>query len=151
MTDQEFPFKQSTAPQSFNPLPWYKEGLRFKCTECGKCCTGSPGYVWVTDDEMSSMAAVLNISVELFKRKYVRQRDNRYALVEKKSEDNACIFLKDKKCLVYQARPKQCRTYPWWKENLHSEESWKIAAESCEGISFEAPVVPLSEILINEN
>ena len=36
--------------------PWYKEGLRFKCTECGKCCTGAPGYVWVNKEEVAEMA-----------------------------------------------------------------------------------------------
>lgn len=126
-------------------LPWYKDGLRFKCTECGKCCTGGPGFVWVELDEMQAMAKQLNISLDLFKRKYTRVREQRYALVEKKSHD--CIFLEGKKCQVYQARPKQCRTYPWWKENLQTPESWKSAAEACEGISDTAPLVPLSDIV----
>jgi Fe-S-cluster containining protein len=132
----------------FNPLPfpWYKDGLKFQCTECGKCCTGAPGYVWVTKEEMSAIAMFLNVSIELFKRKYVRQRDNRYALVEKKSENNACIFLKNKKCAVYQVRPAQCRTYPWWRENLNSKESWDLAAQSCEGINDEASLVPYDQI-----
>lgn len=127
-------------------LPWYKDGLRFKCTECGKCCTGSPGYVFVSEQEISSIATLLNITVELFKRKYVRLRNRRYALVEKKSLNNDCIFLKNKKCTIYQARPMQCRTFPWWKENLNSKESWDQAAQSCEGISEEAPLVQLTQI-----
>ncbi len=127
--------------------PWYKEGLRFQCTECGQCCTGAPGYVWVNEQEIAAMAEFLNISIDSFKKKYLRRRDNRYALVEKKSQNHDCVFLKDKKCLVYKARPTQCRTYPWWKENLNSEESWKSAAQSCEGINDEAPVVPYSQIV----
>lgn len=129
-------------------LPWYKDGLRFKCTECGKCCTGSTGYVWVTEDDMRAMARVLNISFELFTRRYIRMRDNRYALIEKRAQngDFDCIFLKDKKCMVYEARPIQCRTYPWWRENLNSPESWKLAAEECEGINDDAPVVSFAEI-----
>ncbi|MBS0634094.1 MAG: YkgJ family cysteine cluster protein [Verrucomicrobia bacterium] len=127
-------------------LPWYKEGLRFKCTECGKCCTGAPGFVWITQEEMEAMARHLAISVDLFKRRYVRIRNNRLCLVEKKSENNACIFLEGKRCQIYQVRPKQCRTFPWWKENLHSEESWNVAARDCEGINDEAPIVPLSQI-----
>lgn len=133
-----------------NPkLPWYKDGLRFQCTECGKCCTGSSGFVWVNEEEMQSMADSFNIPIELFKRKYTRQRDNRFALIEKKNPngDFDCIFLKGKRCEVYQARPTQCRTYPWWPENLNSKESWKIAAQECEGINDEAPLVPYSEII----
>ncbi|CCB86694.1 uncharacterized protein jhp_0259 [Parachlamydia acanthamoebae UV-7] len=134
---------------SSNPLPWYKEGLKFKCTGCGQCCTGAPGYVWVTIQEMEEMAQVLNISLAQFKRTYIRQRDNRYALIEKKNENNACIFLKNNRCQVYTARPSQCRTYPWWKENLNTKESWALAAEQCEGISDDAPRIPFDEIQKN--
>ena len=137
------------------PLPWYKDGLRFKCTECGKCCTGPSGNVWVSDKEMTAIAEFLKISLGLFKRKYVRLREKSYALVEMKSQNHDCVFLKDKKCSIYPVRPVQCRTYPWWQENLNSGESWKLAAESCEGINEEAPVVPYSQIVqlisTNEN
>lgn len=132
-------------------LPWYKDGLRFKCTECGKCCTGQPGYVWVTEEEIEAMAAKLSIDPRAFKMKYIRRRDNKMALVEQKVGDGSvrCIFLKGKQCEVYEARPKQCRTFPWWQENLNTPESWKIASQSCEGITEEAPIVPLSEIQKN--
>lgn len=129
-----------------NSLPWYKKGLNFKCTQCGQCCTGAPGFVWISEEEMQSIADYLQVTIHLFKRTYVRQRDNRFALVEKKKENNACIFLKDKKCQIYPVRPKQCKTFPWWKENLNTEESWRLAAEFCEGISKESPLVSFSEI-----
>ena len=38
---------------------WYRGGLRFSCTQCGKCCSGAPGYVWVTKDEIEQIAAFL--------------------------------------------------------------------------------------------
>lgn len=139
---------ESNEEKNSQTLPWYKEGLKFQCTGCGQCCTGTPGYVWVNEEEMEAIAKLLEISVEVFKRKYVRQRDNRYSLIERKSWDNQydCIFLKDKKCTIYQARPNQCRTFPWWKHNLNTEESWKLAALGCEGIHDEAPLVPFEEI-----
>lgn len=131
-------------------LPWYKDGLRFKCTECGKCCTGAPGFIWVSDEEIEAMAKELCMDVSLFKRKYIRMRNNRFSLIEKKSQHKSdeydCIFLKEKRCQIYSVRPKQCRTFPWWKENLNSEASWKLAAQECEGINDEAPLVQLSEI-----
>lgn len=67
----------------------------------------------------------------------------------KKKENNACIFLKNNRCQVYTARPSQCRTYPWWKENLNTKESWALAAEQCEGISDDAPRIPFDEIQKN--
>jgi uncharacterized protein len=126
--------------------PWYKDGLRFKCTGCGKCCTGSPGYVWVTEDEIVKMSEFLGIGVDEFVKKYIRQRFDRYALIEMKAKNYDCVFLKDNMCLVYAARPLQCRTFPWWKENLTSEQSWKQTAEGCEGINDEAPLIPCTLI-----
>lgn len=131
-----------------NKFPWYQDGLRFKCTECGKCCTGQPGFVWLTDQEMEAIASHLKISLQQFKIKYTRQRDNRYLLteIENKNGEFDCVFLKDKKCQVYPVRPKQCRTFPWWQHNLNSEESWKLAAKECEGINDDAPLISYLQI-----
>lgn len=125
--------------------PWYKKGLRFQCTGCGKCCTGSPGYVWVSEKEIEEMASFLQITVPEFMKRYIRRVGSRYSLTEKKPNYD-CVFLKDKQCSVYGARPMQCRTYPWWPQNLNSEESWREAAKTCEGISEEAEVVSCETI-----
>lgn len=126
--------------------PWYKKGLRFACTQCGQCCTGAPGYVWIDEEEVQAMAEFLKITFREFVEKYTRQVNGQLALKEfPKSYD--CIFLRDKKCLVYGARPKQCRTFPFWPENLDSKESWEKTAKRCEGINHEhAPVISLEEI-----
>lgn len=125
--------------------PWYSKGLNFKCTGCGQCCTGAPGYVWLTKEEIEVIATHLNLSVKEFGKRYLRLVNGRYSLVEKR-ENHDCIFLKDKKCQIYPARPSQCRTFPWWAENIKTPEAWKEAAKHCEGISCEAPVVPFDEI-----
>jgi hypothetical protein len=130
-------------------LPWYKDGLRFGCTECGKCCTGSPGFVWVSVEEMHAMAAFLRITFAEFVKRYTRQVGASYSLLEH-SKNYDCVFLKNGKCSVYAARPKQCRTFPWWEENLKSPEHWQEAAERCEGINREdAPLISLEEIKQN--
>lgn len=130
-------------------IPWYKEGLKFKCTECGKCCTGASGLISLSLDEATKMADLLGCSFDLFKRKYLKTRGNKLSLVEKKNKEGGfdCVFLNGKKCAIYEARPTQCRTFPWWPENLNSEESWKIAAKDCEGISDSAPLIPYSQIV----
>ena len=135
-------------PLPMAPSPWYKDGLKFQCTGCGRCCTGTSGYVWVTDEEIRSMAALFKLSEQKFKMRYVRNVNNRLALIEKRSLNGEydCVFLNDNKCQIYQARPLQCRTFPWWQENLNSEESWKLAALECEGINDQAPLIPASEI-----
>lgn len=124
---------------------WYKDGLRFKCTECGKCCTGAPGYVWVTDEEIADMAKVLNITPSEFRQKYTRLVHGEVSLKEH-PKNYDCVFLQDNKCQLYKSRPKQCRTFPFWRENLSSKEAWDETAERCEGIHDDAPLVPLSTI-----
>jgi len=125
--------------------PWYKKGLRFSCTECGKCCTGEPGYVWITYKEAEKMAEFLKMPLDEFIQMYTRQVDGDLSLKEyPRSYD--CIFLRDGKCQVYGARPTQCRTFPFWPENVESKEAWEKAAHRCEGIKDDAPLIPLSEI-----
>lgn len=125
--------------------PWYNEGLSFKCTECGQCCTGAPGYVWVSVPEVKAMAEHLGISVKEFSDKYVRTVDGRLSLVEDDSNFD-CVFLKDRKCQIYSVRPKQCRTFPWWPQNLSSKKAWDEAAKFCEGINNQASTVPYKTI-----
>ena len=127
-------------------MSWFQEGLRFKFTGCGQCCTGSPGYVWVSEEEIAALAKHLNMTEEKFVKLYTRRVGNRLSLKEHPKTFD-CVFLKDKKCLVYTDRPQQCRTYPWWPENLSSEDSWKEEGVRCEGINHsEADLIPLSEI-----
>ncbi len=46
--------------------PWYRDGLAFTCTQCGACCTGAPGYVWVDAAEIAALAALRGESVAKF-------------------------------------------------------------------------------------
>lgn len=126
-------------------LKWYHEGLRFQCTGCGQCCTGFPGAVWVSDQEIKQLADHKNLSVEAFTENYLRRLDGKWSLKEC-STTYDCVFLKGKQCTVYEHRPKQCRTFPWWPQNLKSEKNWKEAARGCEGIHSDAPVVSFEDI-----
>lgn len=92
------------------------------------------------------MAQFLALSSSTFKRLYVKRVGQRYALVEKKSQNHSCVFYQDQKCQVYAARPLQCRAYPFWQENIHSQQSWDETAKDCEGIQAEAPLVSYETI-----
>ena len=124
--------------------PWYSGGLGFSCTECGRCCSGPHGYVWLTDADLLELARALELELDELGRRYVRRVGRRYALVDGRGGD--CVFLCEGRCSVYDARPRQCRSYPWWKENLASPEAWAAEAEQCEGIREDAPVVPAAAI-----
>jgi len=130
--------------------PWYKKGLKFKCTECGQCCTGSPGTVWVDENEIQKMSEFLKITPVEFVKKYTRLIGSRLSLKERlgvKPGDYDCVFLKDRRCQVYGSRPKQCRTFPWWPDNLNSKKDWNEVAKLCEGINHkDAPLISLETI-----
>jgi hypothetical protein len=127
-------------------ITWFSEGLKFKCTGCGKCCTGSPGYVFISDPDLIKLAAHKGLEPTEFARQYTRLVDGQLALLDQ-NESGDCIFLKDKQCTVYEGRPIQCKTFPWWIHHLRSREEWDEAGQSCEGINHpDAPVRPALEI-----
>ncbi len=113
--------------------PWYRDGLRFQCSQCGDCCTGSAGYVWVNKDEIANMAALLDVDVETFEKKHVRLVGIRKSLIEYANGD--CVFFDNvtRKCKVYHARPRQCRTWPFWDSNVRTPEAWAQTCVECPG------------------
>lgn len=128
--------------------PWFDDGLKFKCTGCGDCCTGTPGYVYLSQTDLTTLAAHFQMNEEAFLQKYCRYIDGQYALLEKGSQYD-CIFFQDKKCSVYEARPIQCKTFPWWIHNLRKPKDWEEAAKRCEGINHpEAPLAPSMHIQV---
>ena len=116
---------------------WYAGGLHFECTQCGNCCSGPPGYVWVNRERMAAIAEFLGRTDGTLDKSQVRRVGLRYSLTEKPNGD--CIFLKRAEgrtiCSIYPVRPVQCRTWPFWDENLKSPDSWNQAATTCPGMN----------------
>ncbi len=116
---------------------WYAGGLRFTCTQCGRCCTGAPGYVWVTREEIRGIAAFLERDDGWLPDHLLRRVGFRYSLAERPGGD--CVFLVSqggtRGCAIYSVRPLQCRTWPFWTINLKSPAAWAEAAETCPGMN----------------
>ncbi len=111
----------------------YESGLRFSCSACGDCCTGEPGYVWVNDAEVASLAAAVGVSVEAFENDYVRRLGTRRSLFERFDGDCILFDAQTRKCTVYDARPTQCRTWPFWPSNVESAQTWAQTCDACPG------------------
>jgi uncharacterized protein len=112
--------------------PWYREGLSFACTRCGACCTGAPGYVWVSIEEIERLAATRGESVERFGEQFLRRVGDRLSLIERPNGD--CVFWDaGRGCTVYEARPDQCRSWPFWKQNIETAEDWEETRRVCPG------------------
>ncbi len=113
--------------------PWYQEGLQFTCSQCGDCCTGDPGAVWVNDEELGEIADYLHKSVGEIRLFHTRPERGRVSLTEYQNGDCTFFDSQERKCTVYPVRPRQCRTWPFWKSNLESEQKWQQVCESCPG------------------
>ena len=121
--------------------PWYRDGLRFECTQCGHCCSGTPGTVMVSEAEIAALADHLDLGVDEFRQIYTRSlRKGDVSLREKRNGE--CIFYTTgagqdsaRGCSVYRHRPRQCRTWPFWRGVVHSEERWTEEAQGCPGIN----------------
>lgn len=79
------------------------------------------------------MANELGIEVDAFEGKFVRQVGQDKSLIE--YPDGDCIMLdpRTRKCNVYQSRPIQCRTWPFWDSTLKKRKDWKETCEVCPG------------------
>ena len=112
--------------------PWYIDGVHFKCTGCGNCCSKEPGAVFVSDEEVDSIIQYLKMDKKAFLEQYTRKLHGKLVLKELPNFD--CIFLKEGRCSIYHERPKQCRTYPFWPELLRSVKAWESEKSRCEGL-----------------
>ena len=114
---------------------FYANGLFFGCTECGQCCSNPEGFVTITEVEATAIAKQLSLSREDFLQQFTMRNDEAEGLIELKSHANGdCIFLDNERCTVYEQRPLQCRTYPFWPENVKSAHRWNLTALECPGI-----------------
>lgn len=111
------------------------DGLRFECTACGQCCRrrGPYAYVYVNDVEVGRLAEHLGVSAGRFRSLYTFIDEDGWTQL--KMHGDACVFLdRQGRCSVYEARPTQCSTFPFWREFV-GKRGWKGGVDKhCEGI-----------------
>lgn len=116
---------------------FYDDGLNFTCQMCGYCCANEPGYVFLSENDISRLAQSLALDRSSFIKTYTRYVDyGRYYLISLKEKDNYdCEFLTKNGCALYSSRPTQCLTYPFWSHILSSLDSWNKEQVYCKGIN----------------
>ena len=129
--------------------PWFRAGLRFRCTQCGDCCTGAPGYVWLSDDELHAIAQYLGEPLDEVRARHTYVAHKGRTLREK--ADGDCVFFDSAVgCTIYPVRPTQCRTWPFWESNLVSPKHWNKTREICPGAG-EGELISVEEITSRMN
>jgi Fe-S-cluster containining protein len=112
---------------------FYGEGIRFECQGSGKCCTsrGAYGFVYVSTEDRKRFAKFFGLTAAAFTRKYCKTTDGHVHL---KNPEADCSFLRGKRCGVYEARPSQCRSWPFWPENMNAKAWTKEVKSFCPGV-----------------
>ena len=115
---------------------FYRKGLRFGCTRCSRCCRHTAGYVFLSSSDLDTLASALGMDRQDVLRTRCRRVPlgiaNRISLREKANLD--CTFWENGGCSVYEARPLQCRSFPFWAACVSSPEEWKMHGQQCPGI-----------------
>ena len=120
---------------------FFAAGLRFSCRRCSSCCRGAPGYVFLTASDLSRLLQRFSLGFSAFFRDYCVLVDtgigNALSLAEKKGKNGSYdCALWENGCSVYEDRPIQCSTYPFWPAILDSRETWLAERKSCPGIDM---------------
>ena len=125
-----------------------EKGIRFECQGSGNCCVsrGSYGYVYLSKKDIETLSIGLKISKNKFIKNYCQKTDGFIHLKELKKNKGNCIFLIDKKCNVYKSRPIQCRTWPFWPENMNTKDWNDDIAKNCPGVG-KGKIIKKKEIL----
>lgn len=120
--------------------PFWSEGLNFTCSACGKCCQNK-GEVWFNTEEFTHLVEKIQLPVQDVLDFYVEEVQSGWVKLKSKEADGLeeCIFLSNtdhKSCTIYEQRPVQCRTYPYWSRLLGERKEWiaeRVEPEEREG------------------
>ena len=105
---------------------------QFKCHQTGNCCRFD-GVVYASAQEIEAMAKVLGIDIVSFMEKYVKRKDGWMLIADRAHRPN-CFLNEKNQCEIYDARPKNCKTYPNWPEIWRDEESLYKETLLCKGL-----------------
>jgi len=117
-------------------IPFYSQGLKFSCKRCSSCCRYESGFVFLSKKDLEKLTLQTKMDNDSFIGAYCRwvnDRDGKQVLSLKEKHNKDCIFW-DSGCMIYDARPVQCVTFPFWESVISSEYNWKAAASGCPGI-----------------
>ncbi len=135
-----------------------ENGIEFSCQMCGGCCRGfEEGEVYLYMEDIVKLAKHIGLEgkkgLRKFAGKYVKiipdsffwrepgeakGRTYKYKTLgfQFTGTDDHCHFLDVNACSVHEARPYQCRCFPWWVMMVTNKGKLNLEdyAKKCEGL-----------------
>ncbi len=91
------------------------------CKKCGDCCRVD-GYVFLGRGEEKRIMEYLAVCKKEFRKRFT----DRFFLFGRvlKLDAEGCCFLVESRCVIYEVRPMQCRSFPYWPGVMRSKKTW---------------------------
>jgi Fe-S-cluster containining protein len=120
-----------------------KINFRFECQPgCINCCTQS-GHIYVTEEDLDRISAYVGLDRKAFEERYVYRTKNRLRFTVPRTR--WCHFLTPTGCTIHAVKPLQCRTFPYWPENVTGRSAWKDLRRYCPGVGV-GPLVQIEAV-----
>ena len=113
----------------------YSKGMRFQCQRSSNCCVsrGSYDFVYLSKKDILRLSKYTDLSIKDFIKLYC-EKTYGFVHFKERRKNSECQFLEKKRCSIYKARPTQCRTWPFWAENMNAKKWNKEIINFCPGI-----------------
>jgi Fe-S-cluster containining protein len=99
-------------PQHSQTVPGKaKSDPKYICQRCTNCCRW-PGFVRLTNEDITRIATYLKQSEFRFIQTYTRLRPHRDGLALHDRGDGSCVFLDGQSCAIHPVKPAQCVGFP---------------------------------------
>ena len=107
-----------------------------------------PGFVYVGDEELVKIASHLGEKIEdLIARLKMEREDHRW-LIDATDGRGCPLLTASRECSVQPVKPKQCATFPFWREMIDDASDWEAAKSFCPGLDApEGKIYSRGEIL----
>ncbi len=91
--------------------------------------------MWVSEEEIAALARRLSMGQDEFRRRFTRQVVGIGISLIEKPNDDCVLYDRRHGCAAYEDRPRQCRSWPFWRNVVETPESWDYEAKECRGMN----------------
>lgn len=109
--------------------------MDFQCQRCSNCCRHDEGYVFLTKENALAIADHLKMTLKEFINQCCRIIDHPqgHVLCLKEKRNYDCIFWSNG-CIIYEVRPTQCMTFPYWPFLVNDKKLQEEEKQRCKGL-----------------